>query len=322
MNKEQRLEITVRYKGLKETISGSPESVTKQYLTFLSKVIPAFEVISNLKFNPGLIDMASRLKGSVHIYKGRVFILKKNLLLTDSILLVLVAKYVSFGLNLTANDSMSLQEILDSTGKTKKSIVRVLNKLLSTKAIEQLLDGRYRILDWKAYDYLLKKLPSKKSIRLTDFVSKDGSQNSSTVAAYTVGYEGKGSDQFFKMLRDENVEVLVDVRKDAYSKQDASYSEGNLSRIAAESKIKYIHLPELGIDHKLRQELRKTNDYQSYFKRYLDYLQKHSDLVEFIANLAKNNRLCLMCYEKNFKRCHRSVLAEKLEEFGITFLHK
>ncbi len=321
MNKDQRLEITVKYKGLKQTISGSPESVTKQYFIFLSKVIPAFDVISGLKFNPGLIDMAAKLKGSVHIYKGRVFILKKNRFLKDSILLALVAKYISFGLKLTANDSMSLQEIVDSTGKTKKSVVSILDKLKSTKAMEQLLDGRYRILDWKAYDYLLKELPGKKHIKLTDFVSEENALNKSPIAAYTLGYEGKDPDQFLKLLGDEGVEILVDVRKDAYSKQNTSYTEGNLSRIAAEERIKYIHLPELGVDYKIRQELKSTNDYQSYFKRYSEYLEKHLDLVEFIAHLAKNNVICLMCYEKDFKRCHRSVLANKLEDLGITFRH-
>jgi len=322
MNKDERLEITIKYKSFKQTISGSPKNVTKEYFNVLSKVIPAFDIVTDLTFSPNLIDMAAKLKASAHFYKNRVFLLKKNLLLEDSILLALVAKYIGFGLKLTSNDSMSLQEILDSTGKTKKSIMRILDKLKSTNAVEQLLEGRYRILDWKAYDYVLRKLTDKKNIKLTDFVKEDSALNEYPLPAFTIGYEGQEPDQFLKLLSNEGIEILVDVRKDAYSKQDMNYSEGTLSRIAAEARIKYIHLPELGVDYNIRQELKSTHDYDTYFKHYSDYLEKNSDLVEFVAKLAKNNVICLMCYEKNFKRCHRSILANKLEELGITFLHK
>lgn len=322
MNKDERLEITIKYKGFKQTISGSPKNVTKEYFNVLSKVIPAFDVITGLTFRPNLTDMAAKLKGSAHFYKDRVFISKKNLLLEDSILLTLVAKYIGFGLKLTSNDSMSLQEILDSTGKTKKSIVRMLDKLKSTNAVEQLLEGRYRILDWKAYDYVLRKLPDKKNIKLTNFVKEDSALIEYRLPAFTIGYEGQEPGQFLKLLSNEGIEILVDVRKDAFSKQDMSYSEGTLSRIAAEARIKYIHLPELGVDYNIRQELKSTHDYETYFKRYSEYLEKNSDLVAFVAKLAKNNVICLMCYEKDFKHCHRSILANKLEELGITFLHK
>ena len=320
MNKDERLEITIKYKGFKETISGSPKNVTREYFNVLSKVIPAFDVITGLTFKPNLTDMAAKLKGSAHFYKDRVFILK-NLSLEDSILLALVAKYIGFGLKLTSNDSMSLQEILDSTGKTKKSIVKILDKLKSTNVVEQLLEGRYRILDWKAYDYVLRKLPDEKNIKLTDFVKEDSALIERRLHAFTIGYEGQEPGHFLKLLSNEGIEILVDVRKDAYSKQDISYSEGTLSRIAAEARIKYIHLPELGVDYNVRQELKSTHDYENYFKRYSEYLEKNPDLVEFVAKLAKNNVICLMCFEKNFKHCHRSILANKLEELGITFLH-
>jgi len=321
MNKDERLEITVKYKGFKQTISGSPETVTREYFNVLNKVIPAFDVISGLKFSPNLTDMAAKLEGSVQFYKNRVFILKQNISHEDSILLALVAKYIGFALKLTPNDSMSLQEILDSTDKTKKSIVRILNKLKSTHAIEQLLEGKYRILDWKAYDYLLRKLSDKKNIKLTDFV-KDNALSQYRFPAFTIGYEDQEPDKFLKLLSNEGIEILVDVRKDAYSKQDMSYSEGTLSQIAAEARIKYIHLPELGVDYNIRQELKSTHDYETYFKRYSEYLEKNSDLVAFVAKLAKTNLICLMCYEKDFKRCHRSILANKLEELGITIIHK
>jgi uncharacterized protein DUF488 len=322
MNKDERLEITIKYNDFKQTISGSVDTVTKEYFTIMSKVIPAIEFAFGLIVNPNLVDMATKLKGSAQIYKDRVFILKESPLPEDAILLALVTKYIGFGLKLTSNDNMSLQELLDSTGKTKRSIARTLEKLKSTNSIEQLLDGRYRIFDWKAYDYMLRKLPSKRNIRLTDFAKEDNKlSESGRLPAFTVGYEGQEPSQFLKSLSDYGINILVDVRKDAYSKQDLSFSEGTLSRIAADARIKYVHLPELGVDYDLRQELKKNHDYATYFKRYSEYLEKNPDLTTFVAELSKNNVICLMCYEKEFKKCHRSILANKLEELGITFHH-
>lgn len=284
----------------------------------LSKVIPALDLVSGLVIGPDLSNMATKLKGSVHLYKDRVFILKKCASLEDAILLSLTAKYVGFGLKLTVNDSMSLQELLDSTRKTKRSTEKVLDKLKSTNAIEQLLEGRYRILDWKAYDYVLKNFSEKDGLKLTDFVKKE---NEFPNPCFTIGYEGQEPSQFIKLLHNERIDILVDVRKDAYSKQDVSYSEGTLSKILADARIKYIHVPELGVDYNLREELKSTHDYETYFKRYMDYLEKNSNLTELVAGLAKNNVICLMCYEKDFRRCHRSILANKLQELGITFYH-
>ena len=111
MNKDERLEITIKYNDFKQTISGSVENVTKEYFNVISKVIPTFEFISSLTFRPNLADMATKLKGSTHLYKDRVFILKGDLSPEDAILLALVTKYIGFGLKLTSNDSMSLQEL-------------------------------------------------------------------------------------------------------------------------------------------------------------------------------------------------------------------
>jgi len=320
MGKNERLEVTIKYNNFKQVISGSPETVTREYFNVLSKVIPAFDIVSDLTARPNLTDMAAKLRGLVHLYKDRVIILKRNPKSEDAILLVLVTKYIGFGLKTTTSDSMTLQEIIESTGKTKKAVVNILDKLKLANAIEQVED-RYRISDWKAYEYVLRKLPEAKPVKLTDFVNENNQPVNHRLIAFTIGYEGHAPDQFLKQLNNEGIEVLVDVRKDAYSKQDNAFSEGTLSRIAADARIKYVHLPELGVDYNLRQELKSTHDYESYFRRYSEYLDKNPELISFLTKLSKNNVICLMCYEKDFRRCHRSILADKLEEMGITFHH-
>lgn len=320
MSKSDRLEITIKYNDFKQTISGSPEMVTKEYFDVLSKVLPAFDIASDLVARPSITDMAAKLKGLVFLYKNRVILLKRTSRSEDAILLALVAKYVGLGLKATTTNVLTLQELIEATGKPKKAVIETLSKLKSTDAIEVVGDS-YRITDWKAYEYFLRNTPETKPVRLTDFARETVSLENHKPVAFTIGYEGRTLDQFLKSLGNEGIEVLVDVRKDAYSKQDFNFSEGILSRMAADSKIKYVHLPELGVDYSQRQELKSTHDYESYFKRYSEYLDKNPGLVSFLGDLSRNSVVCLMCYEKDFKRCHRSILASKLEEVGMVFCH-
>ena len=44
MTNLEKLEVTIKYNNLKQTISGSPENVTREYFNVLSKVIPAFDI--------------------------------------------------------------------------------------------------------------------------------------------------------------------------------------------------------------------------------------------------------------------------------------
>jgi uncharacterized protein (DUF488 family) len=319
MSKNDKLEVTIKYNNLKETISGSAENVTREYFKVLSKVIPAFDIALELTTGPSLTDMASKLKGLVYLHEDRVIILKKTQNVEYSVLLALTAKYISHGLKIASKETMTIQEITESVGRTKKAVLRILEKLQNRGAVDQ-IDDSYRISDWKAYEFVLKNLPESRPIKITDFV-KEQQQTANSVSAFTIGYEGCSPDQFIKLLLSEQIEILVDVRKDAYSKADISYSEGTLCRILTEAKMKYIHIPELGVDYNLRQELKSNHDYATYFKRYSEYLEKNPDLVSFLADLSRNNRICLMCYEKDFRRCHRSVLAEKLEETGLMFHH-
>jgi len=321
LSKNEKLEVTIKYNEFKQTISGSPEVVTREYFNVLSKVIPAFGLALELVARPSIAEMAGKLKGLVHLYGPHVIIMKTNLNVEDSVLLALVSKYIGFGIKATTEDSMTLQEIVETTGKPKRNVLNVLHRLMSTKGVDQLSEDRFRISDWKAHEYILRKIPDVKPIKITDFATKKEKTFGHNSVMFTIGYEGRDLSQFLRSLKDDGIEVLVDVRKDAYSKRDRNFNEGILAKMAASVQIKYIHLPELGVEYAQRQELKSNHDYETYFKLYFDYLDKNPHLISFLADLSKNNRVCLMCYEKDFKRCHRMILADRLEKLGMIFHH-
>ena len=323
-SRKDLLEVTVRYKGLKQTISGSPDDVTKAYFEVISKFVPSFDLASELIATPNLMEIANKLKGLISLYKGRVLVLKSDIGTEDAVLLTLMGKYLGFRLNQASTDVVTMSEIVEATGKTKKNIAVVLARLKKNGSVERLKNEGFRITDSKVHQYALKKLPKLGTLKMTDFMRRKGGYSEKETldtVAFTIGYEERDLDDFIKVLKENGVQMLVDVRRDAYSKHNRNFNEGILSKRLTESKIRYLHIPELGVDYAERQKLRKFHNYEDYFKLYSDYIDKNPELITLLVNLSKNNAVSLMCYEKDYRRCHRRVLADKLSEKGFLLYH-
>jgi uncharacterized protein (DUF488 family) len=132
----------------------------------------------------------------------------------------------------------------------------------------------------------------------------------------TIGYEGKSIDAFLYELILNKVNLLVDVRKNAYSMKFGFY-KSKLVNYLEKLGIDYLHIPELGIPSELRQELNTYEDYQALFADYENVLDEKADILENIKENAKKKKIALMCFEKDPKYCHRGVIAERLRRDGV-----
>jgi uncharacterized protein (DUF488 family) len=124
---------------------------------------------------------------------------------------------------------------------------------------------------------------------------------------FSIGYEGKTVEHFTNQLIKENVRVLCDIRKNALSKK-YGFSKNQLKFIVENVGIKYIHIPELGIDSLKRQGLKTDRDYE---KLLMDYekntLPNRTRELEELQNVfISNERIALMCFEADHNCCHRS----------------
>ena len=132
----------------------------------------------------------------------------------------------------------------------------------------------------------------------------------------TIGYEGKPIDSFLYELILNKVNLLIDVRKNAYSMK-FGFSKGKLVNYSEKLGIDYLHVPELGIPSELRQELNTYEDYQALFADYEKVLDGKGDVLEKIKEKANEKKIALMCFEKDAKYCHRGVIADRLERDGV-----
>ena len=127
---------------------------------------------------------------------------------------------------------------------------------------------------------------------------------------FSIGYEGSSIDAYLNRLIQNNVKLLCDVRKNA-SSMKYGFSKAQLSKYCKSLHINYIHIADLGIESKLRQNLNTQEDYHRLFEDYKSGLKKKDKALEHIKQLlAEHKRVALTCFEKDHQRCHRSSLMD------------
>lgn len=133
---------------------------------------------------------------------------------------------------------------------------------------------------------------------------------------FTIGYEGVTLETYLKKLIIEDVRLLCDVRKNAYS-QKYGFSKAQLEKACQEIGIAYVHVPSLGIDSDKRQALNTQADYDRLFDEYeKTTLASNRKALDYVRSLiGEYGRIALTCFEKDPKQCHRSRVAKALMDF-------
>lgn len=129
----------------------------------------------------------------------------------------------------------------------------------------------------------------------------------------TIGYEGKSLETYINQLIINNVKVLCDVRKNPLSMK-WGFSKSLLKDACEKVSIKYVHIPQLGIESEERQNLKTFSDYKKLFDAYekTTLIDNSSYLTGIAEILRENQRVALTCFEKDVCMCHRGVVAKKL----------
>ena len=130
---------------------------------------------------------------------------------------------------------------------------------------------------------------------------------------FTIGYEGLSLEAYINRLIINDIRLLCDVRKNAYS-QKYGFSKAQLETACRGVDIKYIHIPQLGINSDQRQDLRSQKDYDILFDIYeRTTLKENADALNYVRGLIDSEkRVALTCFEKDPNQCHRSRVAKAL----------
>lgn len=149
--------------------------------------------------------------------------------------------------------------------------------------------------------------------------------NSNKTVLFTIGYEGISLEEYLVRLLKNDVKILVDVRNNPLSMK-YGFSKSQLKKYCESLGIKYVHIPEVGIQSEQRQELNTQADYDRLFAAYRKQnLTRTGKAQTDILNILKEHkRIALTCFEANICQCHRKHLAEAIENlpgFEYTVAH-
>ncbi len=162
-------------------------------------------------------------------------------------------------------------------------------------------------------DYIYKEYPE---YTIFSLYRKNMDYSKTSAGIVTIGYEGKTIDKFLNELITNKINVVVDVRKNAYSMK-FGFQLNKLKNYLEKIDIDYIHMPELGIPSESRKNLKTYEDYQTLFASYKREIDTKTDYLEKIKSIGQNKKVSLMCFEKDVKYCHRGIIAERLREGGV-----
>lgn len=132
---------------------------------------------------------------------------------------------------------------------------------------------------------------------------------------FTIGYEQATPAAVLGELKRARVKLLVDTRAVAASRRPG-FSKRQLAAALDEQGIAYLHLQKLGTPADGRQAAR-SGDLDTLWRIYNRHL-KTPDAVEAMDELmfvVRSGRpVCLLCYERDPGHCHRSRIAEIVQE--------
>lgn len=128
---------------------------------------------------------------------------------------------------------------------------------------------------------------------------------------YTIGYQGQTIETFLDLLLANGIEHIIDVRQLPFSRKP-DFSKKRFATHLARMNIGYTHSVALGTPKPLRDEVRRTHDYEAFFDAMQHIIAAAPEAVAEALAIARTQPSALLCFEADAGTCHRLVVAEAI----------
>ena len=146
MSEQRSLTVELQLGELRHTAKGSPDQVLQEVVSFVSRVIPAYDAASKLLYIPEYRAMVDSLSKVLRITPdGQVLLLREDLPAEKAITAVLLGAHVSNKFQKRPSDELYAEEIARSVGKALKTVRNTIAELQKQGLIERAARGTYRI---------------------------------------------------------------------------------------------------------------------------------------------------------------------------------
>jgi hypothetical protein len=133
----------------------------------------------------------------------------------------------------------------------------------------------------------------------------------------TIGHSTRAIEEFISLLQAHAVSRVADVRTVPRSRHNPQFDQDSLPNSLKKAGLGYVHMPGLGgLRHTKRDSL-NVGWRNPSFRGYADYMQtpEFEQSLEELIQLAKQERIAIMCAEAVPWRCHRSLIADAPARF-------
>jgi len=134
------------------------------------------------------------------------------------------------------------------------------------------------------------------------------SKSAKTLTIWTIGHSNKSIETFIELLKEHNIQVLVDVR---------SFPTSKIEYFKREKMDSW--LPRNGVEYFwLGEELGgyRRGGYKAHMRTRL-----FEEGIKKLLKIAAGKRVCIMCMETNPKYCHRRFICVRLERENVQVIH-
>jgi uncharacterized protein (DUF488 family) len=130
----------------------------------------------------------------------------------------------------------------------------------------------------------------------------------------TIGYETSTVPRVIGALKDAKVELLIDVRAVASSRK-AGFSKTLLGNTLEAEGVGYLHLRDLGTpkDGRIAARAGRNDEMHEIFNAHMTTDAAQVALAQAIE-ASRDKRVCLLCYEADWRCCHRAIVADMVRE--------
>ena len=140
---------------------------------------------------------------------------------------------------------------------------------------------------------------------------------------YTIGHSTRTIEEFISLLKENGIELLVDIRTIPKSRYNPQFASEPLEKSLTSAKINYEHMRPLGgLRHTTKDSINLgwRND---SFRGFADYMQteEFDEAIKNLIEMSEKTRLVIMCAEAVPWRCHRSLVSDALTVRGVEVVH-
>lgn len=132
---------------------------------------------------------------------------------------------------------------------------------------------------------------------------------------YSIGFTQKKAEDFFNLIRNNEVKTLVDVRLNNTSQLSGFAKRDDLKFFLKElCNCDYIHVPDLAPTKEILKPYQdKKITWQQYEDNFLNLMAKRN--IEKYIDSKFLDEGCLLCSEHEPHFCHRRLVIEYLQKY-------